>query len=173
MESNPMKLKIWRWVFSAMAIISLALNGFLIYSLLSFRRGLISALTAAQDSLARMEDQPLAFAVTVDEDVPIQTTIPIEQTFVMPLQIDYPLDTVVNTHIDIPILGKQELTIPVQTIIPISYTLEIPIQTEVPISLTYRLQQEIPVEVVMPAEVMGSLTDLLERLNEESQLGLK
>jgi hypothetical protein len=171
--TDRMTLKLWRWILSVLVVVSLALNGFLIYSLLNFRRGLLSALAAARNSLVMMEDQPMVFSVTVDEEVPIQTTIPIEQTFVMPLQFDYPLDTVVNTQIDIPILGTQELAIPVQTVIPISYTLDIPIRTEVPISLTYRLQQEIPVEVVMPAEALGSLSDLIERLAEESQLGLK
>jgi hypothetical protein len=168
-----MKLKIWRWVVSILVVVSLILNGFLLYALLSFREGLVSALDAARSSLVDMEEQPLLFAVTVDKVVPIQTTVPIEQTFVMPLQLDYPLDTVVNTHIDIPILGKQALAIPVQTVIPISYTLEIPIQTAIPISLTYHLQEEIPVEVVVPAEISSSLTDLIGRLEEESQLGLK
>jgi hypothetical protein len=173
METKGVSVKVWRWIFSVLVVLSLLLNGFLLYSLLSVRKGLLDALASARNALAMVGDQPLAFEVTVDELVPIQTTIPIEQTFVVPLQIDYPLDTMVNTYIDIPILGKQELAIPVQTVIPISYPWEIPIQIEVPISFSYHLQQEIPVEVVVPADALDSLTDLLERLSEESQLGLK
>lgn len=172
-KSDGAKLRVWRWIFSVLVIVSLLLNGLLIYTLLNFQQELLSALAAARNGIVMIEEQPLAFSVTVDEMVPIRATVPIEQTFVMPLQLDYPLDTVVNTHIDIPILGKQELAIPVQTVIPISYTLEIPIQTEVPISLTYHLQQEIPVEVSVPVEALSFLTDFIEKLGEEAQLGLK
>jgi hypothetical protein len=45
---------------------------------------------------------------------------------VVPFEMDYSLSTVVNTYINIPILGRQSVAVPVDAVIPISETFEIP-----------------------------------------------
>jgi len=158
------KLPIWRVVISVLIAISLLLNVVLIVGLLRVREGLQSALTVAGNALALSTSEPLAFVVSVDQAIPIQTTVPIEQSFVVPIELDYPLETVVNTYIDIPLLGRQDIAVPVEMVIPISTTLEIPIQMEIPISVTYQLQTEIPVEVQLPPTLLDTLADLIEQL---------
>jgi hypothetical protein len=104
--------------------------------------------------------------VAVDQPIPIQADVPIDQVFVVPIDFVYPLETVVNTYVDIPVLGRQEITVPVETTIPINHTFEVPIQMTIPISVTYHLQTDIPVEVAVPPEVLQSLETLLAELSE-------
>ncbi len=159
------KLRSWRVVISVCVAISLLLNVVLIVGLLRVREGLQSALTVAGNALALSTSEPLSFVVSVDQAIPIQTTIPIEQSFAVPLELDYPLKTVVNTYIDIPLLGRQDIAVPVEMVIPISTTLEIPIQMQIPISVTYQLQTEIPVEVQLPPTLLDTLAGLIEQLD--------
>ncbi|MGC9347268.1 MAG: hypothetical protein ACP5JG_03935 [Anaerolineae bacterium] len=166
------RLRVWRALVSLLVVGSLVLNGVLLYALLYVRGELRSALITARNSLAVKEREPWVVQVNVDQEVPIRTTIPVDETFVIPLDIEYPLSTVINTHVDIPILGRQYINFPVETVIPISYTLEIPIQVDFPISMTYRIQTEVPVEVEMPPEFYGSLNDLIDRMDNELRLNL-
>lgn len=159
------KLRSWRVVISVLVAVSILLNVALIVGLLRVREGLQSALTAADNALVLSASEPLAFEVAVDQSIPIQTTVPIEQAFVVPLEFDYPLNTVVNTYVDIPLLGRQDIAVPVETVIPISTTLEIPVQMEIPISVTVQLQTEIPVEVQFPPTLLDALAGLIEQLD--------
>lgn len=144
------KQGIWRAFILILVIISLAFNAVLIVSLLQAREGLVLALAGAEDAVALLSGEPLSFEVAVDQEIPIRTSVPIEETFVIPLSFDYTLDTVVETYVNIPLLGKQDIAVPVQTVLPISTTIEIPVEMTVPISVTYQLQTEIPVEVELP-----------------------
>lgn len=160
-------LRIWRLFVSVVAVISLLLNVVVIAGLLEIRGGLDRALTAARDALARQANQPIAFTVAIDQPIPIQADIPIDETFTIPIDFVYPLDTVINTHIDIPVLGRQEIAVPVETRIPISHTLEIPVEMTVPVSVTYHLQTDIPVEVAVPPDLLTTLDALLQGLTSE------
>ena len=116
-----------------------------------------------------MGSEPFVTQVSVDQEIPFNTTIPISQTFTVPLNIQYPLSTVVNTYVNVPILGRQDIAIPIETIIPIQYTLDVPIQVDVPISLTYHLQTEIPVEVAIPPEIRAPLDEILRQIEDGLQ----
>jgi hypothetical protein len=159
-------------VISLLVVGSLVLNGVLLYSLFYVREELRAALITARNSLAVREREPWVVQVTVDQEVPIRTTIPVDETFVFPLEMEYPLSTSINTHVDIPILGRQYFNLPIQTTIPISYTFEIPIQVDFPISMTYHIQTEVPVEVEIPPEFYGSLNNLIDRMDQQLHLNL-
>jgi len=160
------KLKFGQVLLCALVILSLALNGLVIFTLYQAREAALGVLESAQVSLFRLTQAPIVTQVKVDQDVPINTTIPIQKTFTVPLDFDYPLSTVVNTSINIPVLGRQDIAVPIDTIIPIKYDVEIPVQTEIPISFTYRLQADIPVEVALPPETVDNLEVFLEQLTD-------
>ena len=159
------KQGIWRALILVLVVLSLALNAALIVGALRVREGLVSALAGAEDALALLSGEPIAFDVAVDQEIPIQTTVPIEETFVVPIDFDYALDTVVETYVDIPILGRQDIAFPVQTVLPINTSFEIPVEMAVPISVTYQLQTDIPVEVELPSELLDAFDDLIGQLS--------
>ena len=164
-----MKSRTWLIALTVLVVFSLALNGYLITTLLNVRQTALDAITTARNSLALMGSQPFITQVSIDQEIPFDTVVPINQTFSVPLNIEYPLSTVVNTYVNIPVLGRQEISLPIETIIPIQYTLDVPIAVDVPISLTYHLQTEVPVEVEIPPEIRAPLDEVLRQI----QVGLQ
>jgi hypothetical protein len=161
--------KIWLVVLTILVLASLALNGYFFFIISNVRQGTLDVVAKARNSLALLSSEPVVIRVTVDEEIPFNTTVPISQTVVLPLDINYPLSTVINTYVNIPLLGRQDIALPIETMIPFQYTFEVPIQVEVPISLTYRLQTEIPVEVAIPPEIRAPLDDALRQVEEGLQ----
>jgi hypothetical protein len=164
---------IWRYAVSFLAIVSLIVNGVLGLALLEIRQGMQSALTAARDSLEVARTEPVRFTVSVYEQVPINTTLPLSDTFTVPIRFDFPLSTQVTTHINIPILGRQEIVVPVDATIPVSQTLEIPLRMTVPIHITPTLDMDVPVEVVLPAELIDALEDFIDNYEAGLRLPLR
>ena len=159
-----MKSRVWLVVLTVLVLISLALNGLLIFALLNVRQTALDVIATARNNLALVGSAPFVTQVSVDQEIPFETTVPISQTFSVPLDIDYPLSTVIKTYVNVPVLGRQELAIPIETLIPIRYTFDVPIQLEVPISMTYRLQTEIPVAVAIPSEIRAPLDEVLQQI---------
>ena len=160
---------VWLVILTVLVTLSLALNGYLLVTLLNVRKAALGAVTTARNNLAVIGSEPFVTQVSVDQEIPFNTTIPISQTFTLPLNIQYPLSTVVNTYVNVPVLGRQNIAIPIETIIPIEYTLEVPIRVDVPISLTYHLQTDIPVEVAIPPEIRAPLDDVLRQIEDGLQ----
>ena len=156
-------LRVWRMAISALVVSSLLLNVVLAVVLLGMRQDLRRHAVGARRPGAT-ESEPLVLDVAVGEDIPIQMTVPLDQVFVVPLEMNYPLKTVINTYITLPVLGRQNISVPVDTVIPVSTTVEVPIRANVPISLTYHLQTEIPVEMHFPFRLSSTLDALIEDL---------
>jgi hypothetical protein len=155
--------RIWLVMLTILVVASLALNGYFLLIISNVQQEALDMITSARVNLAAFGAEPLVVQVQVDEEIPFNTTVPISETFTLPLDIDYPLSTVINTYVDLPLLGRQDLALPIETILPIQYTLEVPIQTEVPISLTYHLQTTVPVEITLPPEISQSLDEMLRQ----------
>jgi len=161
--------RIWMVVLTMLVLVSLVLNGYFFLIISNVRQGTLEVIGSARESLATLGSEPFVIQVDVDQVIPFNTTVPISETFILPLDIDYPLSTVINTYFNVPLLGRQEIAIPIETIIPIQYTLTVPIQVEVPISLTYHLQTSVPVEVALPPEIGLSLDAMLQQVEDGLQ----
>ncbi len=155
-------VKIGRLLLWFLVLLSLALNGVLIYALLEVREGALSTIASLQNTVVQWRDQSIVVPVKVDQQIPFRATVPISETLTVPLDFDYPLSTVVNTSVRIPLVGEQDVAFPIDTIIPVHYTLEAPVQVSVPISMTYHLQTEIPVSVEIPPAWLDQIYAILE-----------
>jgi len=155
--------RIWLIVLSLLLAVSLAVNALNFYLLSQARAGALNALRAAQDSLRELTATPFTTIVGIDQTLPISATIPLDQTFVVPIDIIYPLDTVVHTAIQIPLVGTQNIAVPIQADIPIQMEIEIPIQMQIPISFTYHLQTEVPVTFELPSGTVELIEEILEQ----------
>ena len=167
-----MKSHTWTIFLTLLVLLSLALNALLLYVLWNVQSAALVSLTEMRNQLISLSRQPLTMQVHLEQDVPLETTVPISQTMNVPLDFDYPLSTVVNTSFNVPLLGKQEVAIPIETIIPIQYTVAVPLQMEVPISFTYHLETDLPVQVQPPAELGAQLDSILARLEQSLPLHL-
>jgi hypothetical protein len=156
-------VRIWLVVLTILVVVSLALNGYFFLIISNVRQGALDVIVNTRNNLATLSSEPIVIPIAIDQEIPFSTSVPISQTLVLPLDIEYPLSTVINTFVDVPILGRQDIALPIETVIPIQYTLEVPIQVDVPISLTYHLQTEVPVEVTIPPEIRSSLDEVLHQ----------
>lgn len=155
-------IRVWRYSVSALTIVSLAINIVLIGVILGIGRGVQSSVAAARHSLELARSEPVEVTVSIEQQVPISTTVPLSDTFVVPVHFDLPLSTRVRTYVTMPLLGRQEILVPVEAIIPVSQTLAIPLNTMIPVHITPTLQMKIPVQVALPPEVIGALEDFLD-----------
>lgn len=161
--------RIWLVVLTILVVASLALNGYFFLIISHVQQDALDVIVNTRNNLATLSSEPIVVPVAIDQKIPFNTSVPISETLVLPLDIEYPLSTVINTFVDVPVLGRQDITLPIETVIPIQYTLEVPIQVDVPISLTYHLQTEIPVEVAIPPEIRAPLDDALRQMEEGLQ----
>lgn len=158
------KYKLWLTVLSILVVVSLLFNGALVFALFKARDAALDVLASVRNSVAVMGKEPFTTTVQVDQDIPFNMVIPISRTLTIPLDIAYPLSTVVNTYVDLPILGRQDISIPIETVIPIQYDLTVPLQMDFPISMTYRLQVAVPVSVEIPTEIRTPVDQFLEQI---------
>jgi hypothetical protein len=153
--------KIWRVIATLLIIFSLVLNLFLLLVLAKARIDLRNTITAVRNTLEGISQEPIEIPVEISQDIPINTTIPISQTIRVPIDIDYPLSTVINTSFNIPVLGRQELSLPIDTVIPVNLVYEAPIHEMVYISMVLPLHLELPILIEIPPEVRLQLEERL------------
>ncbi|MBN2002746.1 MAG: hypothetical protein JXA21_05265 [Anaerolineae bacterium] len=159
-----MAQKIWLGILTVLVLLSLALNVVFVVGLLTARDAALEVIGSMRGTMDRLSGQPFSTVVQVDQDIPFNTVVPINQTVTIPVDIQYPLNTVINTYIDIPLLGRQDIAVPIDTVIPFQYDLVVPVAVNVPISLTYHLQTEVPVSFDIPAEIRTPLDTLLQQV---------
>ena len=159
-----MKTRIALVVLALGLLLSLAINAFVVWQVLSFKAAAFNTVVSARAALSDFTMEPFTTMVQVDQVLPLAVEIPINQTFTVPIDTTYSLDTIVNTTIAIPLLGPQNIAVPIRGEIPLQLTLEIPVRMTVPISTSYHLQVSLPVEVSLPPEVLEALDQTLQEI---------
>ena len=158
------------WVVAG---VSLFLNLTLIGSLLVLRNRVGQALAATITVLDKVDLDAVDFTVSIDETLPIETSVEFDETFIVPIDTTIPIDTsipfeetvvvpintvipvntTVSVPISIPFAGTVNIIdIPISTQIPVNLTVEVPISKEVPIQLEIpvNLEVEIPIKRQIP-----------------------
>ncbi len=137
-----------RWLAPAalaVALLSLALNGVLLWTLRHPERLLAPALGRVVERLAR-QDASLKYTVRIPAGTPVHFDIPIDQRYTVRLNTTLPINTTFNLPINTP-FGSQNVRVPVRA--------NIPIRTNMPVHLkdTFRLRTQTEAEIVVPLEV--------------------
>ncbi len=186
----PKSAKVSIFVLFVLVVLSLTLNGLIIWQLLMARQQVQRSAreigTIIQESLDRtiadlenVEDTSIEFNVAVNQDFPIDTEIAFEETIEVPIQMTVPISQTIDTVIFIELVGGVEvpvdIAVPVNVEIPIDNTIRVPFARSIPISTTIPLSTEVPINIdVGESQVAGqivrlrqdltSLSDLVERL---------
>ena len=154
-------------------VLSLALNGLALFGLGAMYRSLQDAQVQVREMVSTLRTElqtlgghPLELQIAIDQEIPISDTVKISETFIVPLNTVFPFSTQVNTSFNIPLLGRQEISIPVSGSVPVNTTFEIPVQEDFPISMTYRLVLDLPVAVTFPPELLEPLDEMLQQAED-------
>jgi hypothetical protein len=137
-----------RWLAPAalaVALLSLALNGVLLWTLRHPERLLAPALGRVVERLAQ-QDASLKYTVRIPAGTPVHFDIPIDQRYTVRLNTTLPINTNFNLPVNTP-FGNRNVRVPVRA--------NIPIRTNMPVHLqdTFRLRTQTEAEIVVPLEV--------------------
>ncbi|HBY93223.1 MAG: hypothetical protein M5U01_19900 [Ardenticatenaceae bacterium] len=158
-------------LLTALVLISLLLNIFLLSRILRLQAGLSriavatgTTLDAVALQLEATATEKLDFTVPISETIPIQAEIALNETFQVPIKTDIPIDTTVRLPVDLGLFGQTTLTLPIQTSVPIDLEVPVTLNRRVPVRTTVPLQLKVPVTIDIAS------TPLADRLREWAEL---
>jgi hypothetical protein len=141
------------WGLAILALVislaSLALNGVLIYKLLSVGQTTADGLDAAIAALQNLEGQGFRYEYHFSQTVPFSGDIPFKQDLVFPFKGNIPINTTVSVPINAGMLGTITVDVPINTVFPVD--LEVPIKVD----QTIHVDTAIPLDMVIPIEIKG------------------
>jgi len=148
------------WALWFVALISLALNVWLINGLLVARRQAAQAVLQAAESVQDLRASTFETTVQIDQSIPINLSVPINQTLTVPIDTQLPVSAIVQVPIEVPFLGAQIFDVPINTTIPIKF------ETQLPVNITVPISANIPVELTVPVKIDVANTPLNSTLQK-------
>lgn len=129
----------------AVALLSLALNGVLLWSLRNPERMLAPALGRVIERL-KEQDGSIRYTVRIPAGTPVHFDVPINQRYDVRVNTTLPINTTFTLPVNTP-FGNRSVRVPVRA--------DIPIRTSLPVHLrdTFRLRTQTEAEIVVPLEI--------------------
>lgn len=130
----------------AVALVSLLMNGVLLWRLRHPERLAAPAVTRLLDRL-EAEDARIRYQVRIPVGTPLHFDIPFDQRYSVRVNTVIPIDTRVRVPFRSPLGGTYQVSVPIRT--------DIPIRTTLPVHLrdTFRLRTATRAEIVAPLEI--------------------
>lgn len=157
---------------AALTLLSLAFNGVVVLEFLRLRRTAHRVVTDARSLVTDVADDTFSYTVEVDQEVPISTEIPFNETLSVPINTVIPISTTVVVPVNLG-FRTYELALPIQAVFPIDMEVTVPISEAVDITTVVPLKVDVPIEIaVSDTPLAGYLRDLNATLRRtEQQLG--
>ncbi|MEW5959858.1 MAG: hypothetical protein AB1801_19200 [Chloroflexota bacterium] len=157
-------------VLFILVLLSLALNGFLLWQWWTFQQQAQARLAEAQQTVTEMitkavtdleafENSTLQFDIPLEQELPLQMQIPFDETIEVPIQTSIPISQEIKSTILLDPFQSglkipTDVTVPVQMEVPIDFSVPIALDRPLPISTT------IPIELNVPIAIKISETEL-------------
>jgi hypothetical protein len=165
MNSQPARRPFDYYILWVLALVSLGLNLYLVYTLLQARRQVAQAATSAAVAVQQLRGTAIDYAVPIDQSLPISFTVGYYQIVTVPISVSLPIDTNVTVPFNTP-LGNFPVTVPVKTIIPINISPQVPLSLSVPVSVGVPISLTVPIHLVLSDTPLGdSLSGAADYLN--------
>jgi hypothetical protein len=165
---RPDQILLW-----VIALSSLALNLVMLNQVLSLRRASGQAIADAIEVINRVEGQTFTTKVVIDDQIKIDTAIPVNETIPILIKQNLPIDTTVTVPVDAGLLGIIPLTVPIKANVPVEIKQEVTINQPFEVKTSVPIKLEVPVTIrVADTELAATLADIKARLiGLASQLG--
>ena len=141
-------------VLALLTVLSLALNGVVIYALLRFARIGADTLGTARTLLADVGDETFAYDFEINDEFPFRTTVPVNDEFTVPFNSTIPINTTVTVPLNLG-FTTYNLKVPINTVFPMD------MEFTVPVSMTMDVDVTVPIEMVVPVEIPVGETPLV------------
>ena len=140
-------------LLTLLTLVSLTLNGVVIYGLLQAQRIALDAQQAAlqtvsdaRDIVSGIGDDTFTYTLKVEQQVPIAASVPFNEVINIPINTVVPIDTTVVVPIDLGVT-TYDLEVPIQTVIPVDLNFDVPINKTVDIATTVLLDVDVPIMI--------------------------
>ncbi|HEY72773.1 MAG: hypothetical protein B6I35_07570 [Anaerolineaceae bacterium 4572_32.2] len=154
-------------LLTMLTVCSLALNGVVIVGLLRAQRIALDAQQTALDAVSDartivtgISDGTFSYTLTVEQEIPIATTIPFNEEVSVPIHTTIPISTTVVIPINAGLLGTFSIDVPIRAIIPVDLEFTVPISQSVDIATT------VPLDVDVPINIPLAETPLIDYMDE-------
>jgi hypothetical protein len=146
----------------AIALISLALNGLLIYRLMAVQQKATDAVDQAIAALDRLGQEGFQYEYHFNRTIPFSGDIPFKQDLVFPFEGTIPIDTTINVPIDAGVI---------KTTIPVRVNTSVYVNTAVPVSIdeTFHVSTTIPVNMTIPIDIKPddpAIQELIDQIRD-------
>jgi hypothetical protein len=162
-------------LLALLTLLSLALNGVVIYSLIKARQITLAAVGDGQVTLADARaivtgaaDDTFSYTIELEQEFPVTVSVPIDEEVTVPIKTTVPINTTVVVPIDLGVT-TYDLQVPIQTVFPVDLAFTVPVSHTVDINTTVPIDVDVPIEIPI-AET--PLVDYLEQV-EAALTGLE
>lgn len=155
--------KVVMGILFVLVLLSLSLNGLLLWQWWSFQqqaRSLLNqvepvlqeSLTQAISDLDSLEQTTIQFDIQVEQEFPVEVEIPFNQTLTVPIQTTIPISDEIQTTIMLDpfqagLSIPTDVTVPVNLEVPINLTIPVTVDRTIPISTTVPLAANVPIAI--------------------------
>ena len=169
-------------VLLLLVLLSLALNGYLIWQWLTFRsqalaladqadelrRSALDAVAQFRQELQSIDEMIVEYEVQIDEHLPVDAVVPFRQRLDIPIEATVPISQAVQAAFDleIPQFGLKipvEVTVPVQLEVPIALSVPVEIDLDVPVQTTVPISLQVPIAIDLTDAGMMRYIELLDQ----------
>jgi len=165
-ENNlPARRPLDYYVLWVIAVMSLAINLYLIYALVQARRQVAQAASTAAAAVDQLRTAAIDTSVPIQQSLPVSFTVTYRQTVSVPISVTLPINTNVTVPLNTP-LGNFPINIPVNTTIPVNINPQIPLDLAVPVSVSVPISLSVPIHLaVSDTSFAGTLSNASDYLN--------
>ncbi|MBA3468924.1 MAG: hypothetical protein H0T53_04705 [Herpetosiphonaceae bacterium] len=142
--------------------VSLLIHALTLSRLFAVRNTLKDEIGRLATTVENAKQEQITYDFTIDQTIPINVVIPINESVVIPVNTTVEIKQDVNIPIDTG-FGVYNLPVPLDVSIPISTSVPIDFQQNVPISTSIDLQLTVPIEIDLGSP---QFADYLDRLHK-------
>jgi hypothetical protein len=162
-------------VLFLIALLSLGVSGYLLWQWLALRlqgkalaRKALDALSSLRRELCGLDDATFEHLLQIDQTLPIHVVIPFREQLEVPIQTTVPIDQAIETSFSLQLPGFSvrvpvDLVIPVQFDVPIDMTVPVEVDRDVPVSTTVPITLDVPLVVRLADTGLKRYVDLLDQ----------
>lgn len=148
-------------VLTVLTLLSLMLNGAVIYVLLRGQQIALNTVSDARAVVTSINDATISYTVEVDQEIPVAASVPFYETVSVPINTVLPVETTVMVPINLGVISYS-LEVPISTIIPVDLEVTVPISQTVDVITTVPLDLDVPIEIPLADT---PLVDYVEELD--------
>jgi len=158
---------------AALTLLSLALNGVVIFALLRTRQIGLGTVTDTRTIVGDVGAATFSYTLEVDQEIPIRISVPFEKDVTVPVNTTIPINTTVIVPINAGLLGEFNIPVPIQTIIPIELEIVVPISQTVEIATTVPLNVDVPIAIPIADTPLAGYLENLDAVLERVKVQLE